>query len=227
MNDVEIVESSESSSEAESSFTVYTDNLTVYYNGSSEAAETEEEKEESTEESTEESSAEFLEDLERSTPTPLLELTSADRSGDRSVNYSDIKELWTVTLNNVEYKVLFPRNSELDIIDGVLVNRGSSNVTGAVIDSSFSDSQYIKDTITVVPLYSNSSQTQVYRYGSRSYITHYSPGQNNNLVTTVSYYPVEVVSRPVGFSFTKEGITIIALLLGLLIVQFIGGLIRR
>lgn len=222
---VETVDSSEDLQETDSELNLYPDSVNIYYPSSSEAEEIIEDTETEEEIETE---PEFLSDLSRDPAIRILDIAPAELNAERAVNYSDIKNLWTLNVNGVDYKVLFPTGAELDVIDGVLINRGSANITGSIIDDSFSDNVYLKRTITISALSSSNTQNQVYRYGSRSYITEYStPLQGNNLVTNVSYHTAYVVDRPAGWSFSKEGIAIIAILLMLLIVNFIGGLIRR
>lgn len=147
----------------------------------------------------------------------------------KSVNRSDpgFRNLWKLEISGQEYNVLFPSNANLEVVNGYLYNMGSSSVTGLVIDSSFSDSSYSDYTITVLPISSSSTQTTVYRYGSRIYLTHYSTSGSVGLTSSVSYIQPEVISRPVGFQFQKSEIVIVALLALSCLISIVGGLFRR
>lgn len=137
------------------------------------------------------------------------------------------KNVWKLEINNQEYEVLFPENATLQVVNDKLYNTGTSNITGIILDSSFSDSSYVSYTITVLPVTASNTQTTIYRYGSRIYLTHYSVGTGNNLATTVSYVQPVVASRPVGFSFSAPDLVICGLLLLSVLVSIIGGLFRR
>lgn len=140
---------------------------------------------------------------------------------------SDFKNVWTLEINNTEYKVLFPQNASLSVVDEKLYNTGNSNITGLVLDNSFSDSSYSNYTITVLPVTSSSTQNTVYRYGSRIYITRYSSTTGNTLTTNVSYIQPVVKNRPVGYTFTAPDLVICGLLLLSVLVSIVGGLFRR
>ena len=140
----------------------------------------------------------------------------------------DTGEVWSLSDGSSEYNVLFPRTENLQIKDGYLVNTGSSNITGVVLDSNGIDlGDYFDYTITILPLYSSSSQNTAYRYGAHSYLTHYTTNGSSNLVTTVSYNDFSVLSKPFGFSFSASDMIIIGLLLLSVFVSILGGLLRR
>lgn len=179
-------------------------------------------------ESTEETESEvFLEDLEVADPVRVLSVSANNEQLRAALSPEDFKNLWTLSINGNEYRVLFPVGSELSVVDGKLVNLSSSNITGVVMDSSLSDSSYFNYTFTVLPFTSSNTQTTVYRYGARSYLTRYYPNTANSLATDVSYYNASVVDRPVGATFNRYQITIIIMLAAALVVSIIGGLIRR
>lgn len=179
-------------------------------------------------ESKEETESEvFLEDLEVADPVRVLSVSANNEQLRAALSPGDFKNLWTLSINGNEYRVLFPVGAELSVVNGKLVNLSSSNITGVIMDSSLSDSSYFNYTFTVLPFTSSNTQTTVYRYGARSYLTRYYPNTANNLATDVSYYNASVVDRPVGAAFNRYQITIIIMLAAALVVSIIGGLIRR
>ena len=184
------------------------------------------ESDSSSEDSSEEESIHFFEEA---TEDPRVELENVDRfvNNSRSSSNTDFKNLWKLTINNTQYDVLFPETAPLEVVNGKLYNMGTSTVTGAIIDNSFSDSTYIPYTVSILPLTSNNTQTTVYRYGSRCYITHYSTGTNSNLVTNVSYVQPVVDYRPTGWNLSKADWVICGLLLFSLLVTILGGIFRR
>lgn len=167
--------------------------------------------------------------LEEATVSEKIELESVAKyeSNSRASSVTEFKNLWKVSISGQEYDVLFPANATLEVINGKLYNTGSSTVTGTIIDSSFSDTSYSRYTLSVLPVTSSSTQTSVYRYGARSYITEYSPGLNNNLTSTATYVQVGVVDRPVGWSLTPRDWVVCALLLFSILVTILGGIFRR
>lgn len=171
----------------------------------------------------------FLEDLENPKEQIVVDYVNNYTGGlSRASNIPDFRNLWKLTINDTEYNVLFPDGSDLVVVDGKIYNRGSNSITGVVIDSSFSDSSYFDQTITVLPLASSSTQNTVYRYGSRIYFTRYSQGASStNLVTSVSYVQPDSVQRPSGWNLTPEGLVISGLLLFSVLVSIVGGLLRR
>lgn len=167
----------------------------------------------------------YLEDITEEAPALVKSINRANDS--RAVGSSGFRNLWVISVNNTEYTILFPDAADLEVVNGYLYNRSSSNITGIIVDSNFSNSSYIRRTITVMALPSSNTQTTVYRYGSRIYFTDYSPGTTNNLQTTVSYIHPEVVSRPSGWSLSKADMLICGLLLFSILVSILGGIIRR
>lgn len=171
----------------------------------------------------------FLEDFENPTDPILVESVdgyTVTRSDSRSV--PDFRNVWKLTINNTEYSVLFPDGADLVVVNGKLYNRGSSTITGVVLDSSFSDTSYFQYTVSVLPLASSNTQNTVYRYNSRIYLTQYSaPVNGYNLSTNVSYVQVSAVERPSGWQLSQEDLVISSLLLFSVLVSIIGGLLRR
>lgn len=171
----------------------------------------------------------YLEDLENPKEQIVVDYVNNYTGGlSRASSIPDFRNLWKLSINDTEYTVLFPDGSDLVVVDGKIYNRGSSSITGVIIDNSFSDSSYFDQTITVLPLASSSTQNTVYRYGSRVYITRYSQGASStNLVTSVSYVQPDSVQRPSGWNITPEGLVICGLLLFSVLVSIVGGLLRR
>lgn len=171
----------------------------------------------------------FLQDMEEPENEIIVDrvnVYTAERS--RASSVPDFKNLWKLTIFNEEYNVLFPDGADLVVVNGQIYNRGTSTVTGVVIDSNFSETSYFRQSISILPLASSSTQNTVYRYGSRIYITTYSTGTSaNNLVTNVTYVQPSNVVRPSGWQMSQEGLVISALLLFSVLVSIIGGLLRR
>lgn len=171
----------------------------------------------------------YLEDLEDPQEQIVVQdVSKLSASRANSSNSPDFRNLWKLTINSTEYSVLFPDGSDLVVVNGYLYNRGSSTITGVIIDNTFSDSSYFHKSISVLPLASNSTQNQVYRYGSRIYLTTFSRGASStSLVTDVQYVQPTDVVRPSGWKMSQEGLVISALLLFSVLVSIIGGLLRR
>lgn len=157
----------------------------------------------------------------------VLEDVTVYKSASRASSVSDFKNLWKLEIGNQNYDVLFPSESNLEVVDGKLYNMGTSNISGLVVDSTFSDSSYSRYTITVLPVASTNTQNTVYRYGSRIYLTSYSIGSQNTLVTNVQYVQPNVISRPAGWSLAPADMVIAGLLLLSCLISLFGGLFRR
>lgn len=169
----------------------------------------------------------YLEDIEASDKVVVQELLRADSSSVRAISRDNIKNLWKLEIGSTEYDILFPENASLSVIDGKLYNMGTSNITGVIIDSSLSDSTFFNYTFTVLPFTSSSTQTTVYRYGARSYLTYYRRSTSTSLETTVTYANADVIQRPIGWRLTPGNMVIAGLLLFSCLVSIVGGLIRR
>lgn len=157
----------------------------------------------------------------------VLEDVNVYKSANTRASTPEFKNLWKLKISGETYEVLFPQNAQLEVVDGKLYNTGNSNITGLVIDSSFSDSSYSNYTFTIVPLTGSSSQNTVYRYGSRSYLTRYRVGTGTSLTTDVTYVQPTVESRPAGWSLSPANMVIAGLLLLSIIISVIGGIFRR
>lgn len=164
---------------------------------------------------------------ETNTDSMLLEEVEPYTTKSRASGSTNFKNLWTIKINGTSYDVLFPQEASLEVVDGKIYNTGSSNITGIVIDSSFSDSSFSNYTFTILPVSASSTQNTVYRYGSRMYLTRYSASTGNTLTTTVSYVQAVCENRPSGWSLSKGDMVIAGVLLLSLLVSILGGLFRR
>lgn len=145
----------------------------------------------------------------------------------RSYNPPD-GNIWILSDGTQEIQVLFPDTQNLKIQDGYLVNTGTSNIQGVVLEDGIDLSNYFRDIVTILPLYSSGSQNTAFRYNAHSYVTtYYTGGNGSTLATTVSYKDFQVVKRPYGFGISVADSIIIGLLLFSCIVSIIGGLMRR
>lgn len=157
----------------------------------------------------------------------VLEEINVYSNNTRASGSTNFKNLWTITINGTDYDVLFPAEASLEVVNGKIYNTGSGNITGLVIDGSFSDSSFSNYTFTILPVSASNTQNTVYRYGSRMYITRYSTATGNTLTTTVSYVQANVKNRPAGWSLTPADMVISGLLLLSVLVTILGGLFRR
>lgn len=146
-----------------------------------------------------------------------------------AMNSENLQDAWILSYNGNEIKVLFPLENELKIIDDKIVNLSNNNITGCVIsDSGIDVSTYFTDTVTIMSLTASGSQNNAYRYGAHGYITRYSPGTGNTLITNVSYTDFEVVQRPkIGSGWGADSVVIVALLFLSFLVSIIGAFFRR
>lgn len=143
----------------------------------------------------------FLNNYEEQNPVlnaPALFSASASNvvSFDRSDNVYSLK------IGSDNYTVLFPVGASLEVRDGMLVNTGSSNVTGIVLrnGSDISLQTYAPDFYTLYPITSTNAVNSLYRYGASGYLTHYFVNSTgNNLTSSVSYGNAEVLNRPRSF----------------------------
>lgn len=149
-----------------------------------------------------------------------------------AISIPDSNIIYEVRFQSVTYKVLFPKNTAeyLQSADGYLINTSSSNITGVVVSANGFDLSNYHSTITLMPLASGSTQSNVYRYGSHSYFTSYSPSGTGyqTLTGTNTYGNFEIVSGPkLGSSFSFFNLALLGLVSILVIFQLIGGLIHK
>lgn len=137
-------------------------------------------------------------------------------------------DVYTLMLGNEELKVIFPQDAEIKVIDNVLVNVGSSNVTGTILSNDrIPINTFTERTYTLLPLYSAGSNSNRYRYSASGYMTTYYIN-NNNLTSTQQYMNNEVTGTPAfGNKFLPYQIVIIGLLALLAGIQIIGGFFRK
>lgn len=165
---------------------------------------------------------------ETSSPIRVNAADSSTRVSFSGLDYSQLENVWELTINGATYKVLFPKTEDLVIVDGVLVNIGTSNITGVVLGNTLDLSTYFQRTYTVLPLSGSGAQTNAYRYGGHSYLTVYSPGTGQTLASTQTYGDAMVVhSGKFGATWNSVNVVIIALLALQVLISFIGGIIRR
>ena len=144
----------------------------------------------------------FLNNYEKQNPvsdSPALFSASASNvvSFDRSDNVYSLK------IGSSNYNVLFPVGASLDVRDGMLVNVGSSNVTGIILrnGSNISLQTYAPDFYTLYPITSINATRSLYNYGASGYITHYYVNSSGtNLTSSTSYGNAEVLNSPRAFT---------------------------
>lgn len=146
-----------------------------------------------------------------------------------NLDISKLSNVWTVSFDGGSYQVLFPPTEDLVVIDGALVNIGSSSISGVVVGGSLDLTSYFQRVLTISPLNSSTSQTNALRYRAHSYMTLYTPTvQGTSFNTTVTYGNVGLVTRPkLGSTWSSVNVLIIGLLALQVLISFIGGLLRR
>lgn len=137
--------------------------------------------------------------------------------------------VYQVRISGNTYYAYFPVDSQLAVLDGSLVNLGSSNVSGALSQTGRLEiDSYHQMMLTVQPLLTTGSQSNAYRYGSRSYITTYTPGLNSTLSSTNSYVSVSVLDSPSpGSGWNQWELGVFVLLFALVIFNMIGAFLRK
>lgn len=166
-----------------------------------------------------------------------LSLSSDDEVIPLSVNafslgsdFPSSGNLWQLSLSGSTYYVYFPIDAHLLVVDGHLVNIGSSSVTGlASVDGTFNIDTYNSYYLTLQPISTTSGNNNAYRYGSRSSLVYYYPGTSSSTLSSkTQYVTVEVLDQPKpGYQFSAESLVICGLLLFLCLVELVGGIIRR
>lgn len=172
-------------------------------------------------------------DVEVSTDTDGFEVIriSAARQS-RAVSSISIDrsfQKYQLVLGGETVSVVFPVDSDLKVIDGMLVNVGSTNVTGTILetDDRVPVQSYIQRTYTLLPLLNASGNTNRYRYGALGYVTTYSVNQQNTVVSSQSYMNNSCDKLPSLGKFTTFESIMIVLAILLCCIQFIGGIIRK
>jgi hypothetical protein len=143
----------------------------------------------------------------------------------------DSATCYKVTVAGQQFTAYFPDSAVLKVVDGYLVNMGSSVVTGLLIsgDSSSVDLATYQDYyLTLNSVLSTGSNSNVYRYGGYSYLTHYYINGSYGLTSEQTYSLVQVNEQPsVGSEFSSFQIAVLGLLLFLCLVEVLGGVLRR
>lgn len=114
------------------------------------------------------------------------------------LDLSDYPFVYDVLINGSDYTVMFPDIEGLEVVDGYLVNKSNSSITGIIsYGSSIDLTSYHEQTLTINPFFTSSGNTNAYKYGSFSYVTTYVPNVNgSSLSSTNVYFPVEVIKAP-------------------------------
>lgn len=150
------------------------------------------------------------------------------RSSFSGVNTDRLTNVWTLSINGSQYKVCFPVTDNLVEVDGVLVNIGSSNITGVVVGDTMDLSTYFRRTFTIMPLSGNTSQNNAYRYGAHAYLSTYSQNSTTTLSVVNDYGDASVVQRAkIGSTWSSVNVIIVGLLALHVLISFIGGLLKR
>lgn len=142
----------------------------------------------------------------------------------------DSGNVYRLSISGQEYSFFVPEDVQsLMVLDGSIVNMGSSSVTGLLVsnDGSVNLNSWQERFLTVQPLLTSSGNNNAYRYGSRCYITTYSVGSGSSLTSTTSYVVPSVTGQPKpGHNFDSFQLFVCGALLLSLLFSLIGGIIR-
>lgn len=166
----------------------------------------------------------------------FFEIDSADDvvvlSSPQSANVElgdSLANCYQLRISGTTYYAFFQSSDNLKVIDGKLINTGSSTIQ-ALLSTSTSIDVYAwqQRYLSVLPLFGSSSNNSAYQYGSRCYITTYSVGQYNRLDSTTTYVQPDVLEEPKwGSDWSITTMIIIFLLLVLVLFDLLGGILRR
>lgn len=142
----------------------------------------------------------------------------------------DSGNVYHLSISGQEYSLFVPEDIEtLMVLDGSIVNMGSSSVTGLLVanDGAVNVYSWQERFLTIQPLLTSSANNNAYRYGSRCYITTYSVGSGSSLTSTTTYVVPSVTSEPKpGHNFDSFQLFVCGALLLSLLFSLIGGIIR-
>lgn len=142
----------------------------------------------------------------------------------------DFGNVYRLSISGQEYLFFLPEDVEtLVVIDGSIVNLGSSSITGLLVpvDEPVNFYSWQERYLTIQPLLTSSANNNAYRYGSRIYVTSYSIGTGTSLSSTTSYVVPSVLAEPKpGHSFDSFQLFVCGALLVSLLFSLIGGIIR-
>ena len=179
-------------------------------------------------ESVSETAAETEEFLEIDSANDVVVLSSPQSA---KVDLGDsLASCYQLRISGTTYNAFFQTTDNLQVIDGKLINTGSSTIqallsTSTTIDVDAWQQRYL----SVLPLFGSSSNNSAYQYGSRCYITTYSASSSyNRLDSTTTYVQPDVLKEPKwGSDWSIPTVIIIFLLLVLVLFDMLGGIIRR
>ena len=156
-----------------------------------------------------------------------IQVLAAPRAA--SVNLSDLSTCYKVDIDGTEYFAFFQKTEGLEVVDGHLINTGTSTLQALLSSSaSVNPDTWHQKYLSVVPLFGSSGNNAAYSNGSRSYVTTYYVGQYDRLNTTTTYVQPEVVKEPKLASDWSPFMLVIAFcLISLLFIDLLGGILRR
>lgn len=133
---------------------------------------------------------------------------------------------YKVRVDGNDYTAVFPVSAadSLSVSDGVLLNVGSSTVTGRLFTDSFDTGTYGNAYVTLYSVLSTSGNTNAYRYGAWSYITRYAPSSSgsSSLTSSVTYCNIYVLEEPGACStWTSFELVQVTLLLLLILLPLV------
>lgn len=156
-----------------------------------------------------------------------IQVLAAPRAA--SVDLSDLSTCYKVDIDGTEYFAFFQKTEGLEVVDGHLINTGTSTLQALLSSSaSVNPDAWQQKYLSVVPLFGSSGNNAAYSNGSRSYVTTYFVGQYDRLNTTTTYVQLEVVKEPKLASDWSPFMLIISFcLISILFIDLLGGVLRR
>ena len=133
---------------------------------------------------------------------------------ERALNSVNLEEYQIYKLSNNMYAV-FGKDIPVQLIDGKLINMGTSNITGLYISSLTINPNQPTDTITILPYTSSGS---IGRNGSNTYYTDYSTSGGNWYSTNYYINVTAEDQSKAGYSVTGIQWAILVLLFVILFV---------
>lgn len=142
----------------------------------------------------------------------------------------DSGNVYHLFISGQEYSFFVPEDVEtLMVLDGSIVNMGSSSITGLLVpnNGSVNVNSWQERFLTIQPLLTSSGNKNAFRYGSRCYMTIYSEDSGSSLTSTTTYVVPSVTSEPKpGYNFDSFQLFVCGALLLSLLFSLIGGIIR-
>lgn len=160
-------------------------------------------------------------------PVESIQVLAVPRAA--SVDLSNLSTCYKVDIDGTEYFAFFQKSDGLEVVDGHLINTGTSTLQALLSSSaSVNPDTWQQKYLSVVPLFGSSGNNTAYSYGSRSYITTYYVGQYDRLTTSTAYVQPEVIKEPkLAADWSPYMLVVAFCLFTMLLIDLLGGILRR